>query len=164
MKKIIIGLLLSTTIVSGAQAQDYGVRESTAWFGELIHKWETGNSSSSYKNKVRQEVTDASYNAQGIAGTGHHAGHGWCNEAVVWAMEQVDVFDQAQIDAGWHGTMRGRHWASVNNDNVLDNHSITMRHSIGLMFLLVLLHCSISNLIPIAGVALVSIMLVHSWE
>ena len=43
MKKIIIGLLLSTTIVSGAQAQDYGVRESTAWFGELVHKWETTN-------------------------------------------------------------------------------------------------------------------------
>ena len=122
MKKIIIGLLLSTTIVSGAQAQDYGVRESTAWFGELVHKWET-----SYKKSNRQELTDGSYNAQGIDGTGHRPSHGWCNEAVVWAMDHVDVFDQAQIDAGSLNTMRGRHWTSVNNDNVVEtfNHNET---------------------------------------
>ena len=125
MRKVLLALLATTAMVSSAHATDYGVRESTAWFGELVHKWETTTKDD--KAAVRQEITDGAYNAQGIEGEGHHASYGWCNEAVVWAMDKVDMFDNVEVDHPGFSQMRGRHFSTHYNDKVTQsfNHDDT---------------------------------------
>ena len=109
----------SLLIASTAHATEvHNVEKAPSYFGILVNAWETGDFQSVHSNSsFVADVKQTSADAQDTT----FITTGWCNEAIVWAMVEAGMFDQAKVSsaASWSQTMLGRDWTSHYNNKVI---------------------------------------------
>ena len=115
----VLTIMLAGTMLSSVAHADTGVKEAEAYFGELLHKWETTSKSTwnGFNSTTEQNIVRDAAEAQN---TYKNPNDGWCNEAVVWAMNNVGMFeDNVFKTPEWgNNTMRGRDFTSHYNNKV----------------------------------------------